>query len=80
MGKMSRRRWIAVRNGDVLGKDHFHPNLRISKVSISHSVGGNPAAKMRGGPMAVADLCLVLGVLFAFTTLVLKIIEMARKD
>ncbi|MET3827188.1 hypothetical protein ABIC16_002881 [Sphingomonas sp. PvP055] len=30
--------------------------------------------------MAVTDLCLILGVLFAFTTLVLKIIEMARKD
>ncbi len=30
--------------------------------------------------MAVADLCLILGVIFAFTTLVLKIIEMARRD
>ncbi len=30
--------------------------------------------------MTVADLCLLLGVLFAFTTLVLKIIAMARKD
>lgn len=29
--------------------------------------------------MAVADLCLVLGVLFAFTTLVLKIIEWHAK-
>ncbi len=30
--------------------------------------------------MMVADLCLILGVLLAFATLVLKIIEMARKD
>lgn len=30
--------------------------------------------------MTVADLCLILGVLFAFATLVLKIIEVARKD
>ena len=30
--------------------------------------------------MTVADLCLLLGVLFAFTTMVLKIIEMARED
>ncbi|MET3762877.1 hypothetical protein ABIB28_003443 [Sphingomonas sp. UYEF23] len=30
--------------------------------------------------MTVADLCLILGVLFAFGTLVLKIIEVARKD
>lgn len=28
--------------------------------------------------MTVADLCLILGVLFAFGTLVLKIIEVAR--
>ena len=30
--------------------------------------------------MTVADLCLILGVLFAFATLVLKLIEVARKD
>lgn len=30
--------------------------------------------------MTVADRCLILGVLFAFGTLVLKIIEVARKD
>ncbi len=30
--------------------------------------------------MTVADLCLILGVLFAFGTLVLKIIEVASKD
>ncbi len=28
--------------------------------------------------MTLADLCLILGVLFAFGTLVLKIIEVAR--
>ena len=28
--------------------------------------------------MSLADLCLILGVLFAFGTLVLKIIEVAR--
>jgi len=30
--------------------------------------------------MTVADLCLILGVLFAFATLVVKIIEVVRKD
>lgn len=30
--------------------------------------------------MMVADLCLILGVLFAFATLVVKIIEVTRKD
>lgn len=30
--------------------------------------------------MTVADLCLILGVLFAFATLVVKIIEVSRKD
>lgn len=30
--------------------------------------------------MTVADLCLILGVVFAFATLVVKIIEVARKD
>lgn len=29
--------------------------------------------------MQLADLCLILGVLFAFGTLVLKIIEVARR-
>ena len=28
--------------------------------------------------MSLADLCLILGVLFAFATLVVKIIEVAR--
>jgi hypothetical protein len=30
--------------------------------------------------MTVTDLCLILGALFAFATLVVKIIEVARKD
>ncbi len=30
--------------------------------------------------MTVADLCLILGVIFAFATLVVKIIEVTRKD
>jgi hypothetical protein len=29
--------------------------------------------------MTVSDLCLILGVLFAFATLVVKIIEVARR-
>jgi hypothetical protein len=32
----------------------------------------------RSKPVKLADLCLTLGVLFAFGTLVLKIIEVAR--
>ena len=30
--------------------------------------------------MSLADLCLILGMLFAFATLVVKVIEVARKD
>ena len=30
--------------------------------------------------MTLADLCLILGMLFAFATLVVKIIEVARKE
>lgn len=30
--------------------------------------------------MTVTDLCLILGVLFAFATLVVKIIEVSRKE
>ncbi len=30
--------------------------------------------------MTFADLCLFLGVLFAFATLVVKVIEVTRKD
>jgi hypothetical protein len=30
--------------------------------------------------MTVADLCLVLGLMIAFATLVVKVIEVARKD
>ncbi|WP_242140574.1 hypothetical protein [Sphingomonas sp. TREG-RG-20F-R18-01] len=62
------------------GQGECRLDLPIAKVAISHSRGGNSAAKMRGAPMMVADLCLILGVLLAFATLVLKIIEMARKD
>lgn len=30
--------------------------------------------------MTIADLCLILGVMFGFATLVVKIIEVARKE
>jgi len=30
--------------------------------------------------MTLADLCLVLGLMIAFATLVVKVIEVARKD
>lgn len=30
--------------------------------------------------MTIADLCLVLGAVFGFATLVVKVIEVARKD
>ena len=30
--------------------------------------------------MTVADLCLILGLMIAFATLVVKVIEVARKD
>lgn len=30
--------------------------------------------------MTITDLCLILGLLLAFATLVVKIIEVARKD
>jgi hypothetical protein len=41
--------------------------------------GGNPAVTQKGSPMAFADLCLFLGTLFAFATLVVKVIEISRK-
>jgi hypothetical protein len=34
---------------------------------------------MKGSRMSLVDLCLILGVLFAFATLVVKIIEVARR-
>jgi len=33
----------------------------------------------KGSRMSLVDLCLILGVLFAFATLVVKIIEVARR-
>ncbi len=30
--------------------------------------------------MTVADLCLILGALFAFATLIVKVIEVTRKE
>ena len=43
--------------------------------------GGNPAVirTERSNIMSLADLCLVLGALFAFATLVVKVIEVSRK-
>lgn len=38
-----------------------------------------PPPQQKGEPMSFADLCLFLGVLFAFATSVVKAIEMARK-
>ena len=34
----------------------------------------------KGDTMAITDLCLILGVIIAFATLVVKVIEVARKD
>ena len=41
--------------------------------------GGDPAAEQKGKTMSFADLCLFLGVLFAFATLVVKVIEVRRE-
>ncbi len=40
--------------------------------------GGNPAVMTERQSMQLSDLCLILGVLFAFATLVVKIIEVSR--
>jgi hypothetical protein len=40
--------------------------------------GGNHAAQQEREPVTLADLCLILGILFAFGTLVPKIIGVAR--
>jgi hypothetical protein len=40
--------------------------------------GGNPAVTTERQSMQLSDLCLILGVLFAFATLVVKIIEVSR--
>lgn len=42
-------------------------------------MAANPPSLQKGEPMSFADLCLFLGVLFAFATLVVKVIETARK-
>lgn len=39
---------------------------------------GDPAVIEKGERMQLAELCLILGTLFAFGTLILKIIEVAR--
>ncbi len=41
---------------------------------------GNPAVRSKGNTMSFADLCLLLGALFAFATLILKVVEVARKE
>jgi len=40
--------------------------------------GGDPAAAAERTSMQLSNLCLILGVLFAFATLVVKIIEVSR--
>ncbi|WP_258044416.1 hypothetical protein [Sphingomonas citricola] len=40
----------------------------------------SPPNLQKGQPMTVADLCLVLCLMIAFATLVVKVIEVARKD
>ena len=41
---------------------------------------GNPAGEQKEQAMSLADLCMLLGLLIAFGTLVLKVVEVARKD
>jgi hypothetical protein len=38
------------------------------------------AVEQKGADMSVTDLCLILGMLFAFATLVVKIIEVSRRN
>jgi hypothetical protein len=52
-------------------------NLPEVEISFKCERGGNSAAEQEKA-MDFAGLCLFLGVLFAFGTLLLKVIEVAR--
>jgi hypothetical protein len=53
---------------------------RISTSTTGNvSGGGNSAVEQKGCLMTFADLCLFLGILIAFATLVVKVIEVARR-
>ena len=41
-------------------------------------LGGNPAVSWEQTEMTFGDVCLLLGLLIAFATLVLKVVEVAR--
>lgn len=40
--------------------------------------GGNPAAALKEQHMSLASLCMILGLMIAFATLILKVVEMSR--
>jgi hypothetical protein len=50
--------------------------LRADGYSVG---GGNPAVDPMESIMSFGDLCLVLGALFGFRTLLLKVVEVARR-
>jgi hypothetical protein len=53
--------------------------LRDETASVTIRDGGNLVVTMEMATMTLSDLCLILGVLFAFGTLVLKIVEVTRR-
>ncbi len=53
--------------------------VTIFRINVMSGVGGNFAVIQKGESMSLADLCLFLGALFAFATLVVKVIEVSRK-
>ncbi len=52
--------------------------MREADVGTMTAGGGNSAVTAERSSMQLSDLCLILGVLFAFATLVVKIIEVSR--
>jgi hypothetical protein len=73
MGSVLRTRGAGV------GCAGSYPNGPIQIVGPCYSAyGSDPAAELKETHMSLASLCMILGLMIAFATLILKVVEMSR--
>jgi hypothetical protein len=65
--------------GAGVGCGAGYPNGPIQSVGPCYAtVGSDPAAELKETHMSLASLCMILGLMIAFATLILKVVEMSR--
>ncbi|MES2097117.1 MAG: hypothetical protein V4459_10195 [Pseudomonadota bacterium] len=73
---------LMPRDNERIGRSF--PKSDASSIQIGFGIGhdfggGNPAAVSRRKHMSLASLCLILGVMIGFATLILKVVELSRR-